>query len=223
MSDNEGDDQPRYIMAAATAKLPNFYPKNAELWFFQAEAEFDIQKITVDRTKYSHVVKMLDQDTARRMATFMKNPPAENKYEALKARLLDTFSLSDIEKADGILDPPPLGDTKVSIYLDNMLHLLGDEPVGLLFKRAFTRQMPMHVQAALNQMKNADVRQLAKTAEELIELHSRKSVAEPTFAVNDATGVCRIHRKYGEAATNCIKPCSYRSPAGSGNATAGRR
>ena len=52
-------------MAAAVAiKLPPFWPDKTDLWFAQAEAQFGLKSITVEKTKYFYVVTMLDSQTA---------------------------------------------------------------------------------------------------------------------------------------------------------------
>ena len=44
--------------------------------------------ITAEDTKYLFVIAALDQDTATRLLDLILNPPAEDKYQALKMRLL---------------------------------------------------------------------------------------------------------------------------------------
>ena len=84
---------------AVSLKLPTFWPSQPHVWFAQAEAQFTLRGIVADDTKYFHVVSVLDNSTAVRLQDFFKKPPDEGKYEALKHRLLKTFSLSELQRA----------------------------------------------------------------------------------------------------------------------------
>ena len=76
---------------AVALKLPTFWTSQPEVWFVQAEAQFQLRGIAADSTKYYHVLAVLDQETATRLLDLVSRPPSENKYEQLKARLLETF------------------------------------------------------------------------------------------------------------------------------------
>ena len=93
---------------SAALKLPTFWTSQPAIWFAQTEAQFGLRKITVDETKYYYVLAALDQDTAVRLLDLISHPPAADKYEALKARLLTTFGLSVREKASRLLHFRPL-------------------------------------------------------------------------------------------------------------------
>ena len=127
---------------AVSIKLPQFWPQQAAVWFVQAEAQFVIKGVTNDLTKYSYVTAALDQDTATRVLDILTNPPASNKYQTLKDRLIDTYKLSEREAASKILDIGGLGDSKPSELLDKMLALVPpDSEPGFLFKEVFLRQL----------------------------------------------------------------------------------
>lgn len=80
--------------AAVSLKLPIFWTSQPRVWFAQAEAQFNLRHITADDTKYYHVLAALDQPTAERLLDLISAPPAENKYPAIRKRLLDVFALS---------------------------------------------------------------------------------------------------------------------------------
>ena len=79
---------------AVSLKLPTFWTSQPEVWFAQAEAQFNLRGITADDTKYYYVLAALDQDTATRLLDLINQPPRENKYKTLKDRLVDSFGLS---------------------------------------------------------------------------------------------------------------------------------
>ena len=45
-------------------KLSTFWPDSAEVWFAQADAQFDIRNISSSRSKFYHAVAALPQDVA---------------------------------------------------------------------------------------------------------------------------------------------------------------
>ena len=53
-------------VSAVSVKLPPFWPDKARLWFAQAEAQFALRNITEQRTKFNHVLAILDSTTAER-------------------------------------------------------------------------------------------------------------------------------------------------------------
>mgnify|MGYP003482624777 FL=1 len=82
---------------SVSLKLPTFWPSQPEVWFAQAEAQFHLRKITADETQYYYVLAALDQTTATRLLDLISQPPVQNKYQALKNRLIETFGLSKRE------------------------------------------------------------------------------------------------------------------------------
>ena len=104
--------------------------------------EFLATRLTAAATKSYYVVSALDQDTAQRLIYLLNNPPEDNKYTTLKERLLDTFELSEYERAACLLNMPNLGDRKPSALMDEMLGLLGQHTPCLPFKYIFLQHLP---------------------------------------------------------------------------------
>ena len=57
---SESDDLPRVGVVAL--KLPPFWPESAEVWFAQAEAQFNIKGIISSTTKFYHCVASMSQE-----------------------------------------------------------------------------------------------------------------------------------------------------------------
>ncbi|KAL1264200.1 hypothetical protein QQF64_004555 [Cirrhinus molitorella] len=129
---------------AVTLKLPEFWESSASAWFAQTEAQFALREITADATKYYYVVSALSSLTASRVVSLLKNPPAAEKYDALKTHLLKTFELSDAERASRLFSLQGLGDSKPSELMDRMLDLLSEHKPDFLFTQLFLRQLPAH-------------------------------------------------------------------------------
>ncbi|XP_055515656.1 uncharacterized protein LOC129711752 isoform X2 [Leucoraja erinacea] len=99
---------------AIAVKLPVFWTLQLHVWLEQAEAQFHIQHITADDTKYYYVAGDLDKDTAGRLVHLLRQPPSAVKYDGLKTLLLCTFGLSKRERTARILYVGGLGDRKPS-------------------------------------------------------------------------------------------------------------
>ena len=220
------DAKERSFMAqehAVSLKLPTFWTSQPEVWFVQAEAQFNLRGITADDTRYFYVLAALDQQTATRLLDLISQPPYDGKYQTLKDRLISTFGLSKHERASRLLHFHPLGDAKPSTLMDEMLALLGDHPPCLLFEQLFLERLPEDIRIQLVDSKIDDYRQLAKRAD---ALWSSRYMESNTHAVQrrPPTGqkqkpkalapppddrLCYYHRRFGEAARQCRPPCAW--------------
>ena len=147
------DAERKARVATVSVKLPPFWPDKTELWFAQAEAQFDIKGITVEKTKYSYVVSMLDTKTCEQAMDIIRRLP-DNPHTSLKNRLKKAYELTNDERADRIIDMGGLGDRTPSQCLNNMLLLVPEaeaQDPGFLFRRIFLRQLPMDVRTQLAQ------------------------------------------------------------------------
>ena len=152
---------------AVSLKLPPFWAAEPQIWFAQAEAQFALRKIVADDTTYFYVLSALDQATASRLKDFIGNPPEADKYEALRARLVETFDLSEPERASLLLHFRPLGDARPSALMDEMLALLDGHPPCFLFRQLFLERLPEDMRAQLIDANIDDCRQLARRADRI--------------------------------------------------------
>ena len=79
---------------AASSKLPDFWTKSPSVCFTRIEALFSTRGITQDPTKYDYVVSALNIDTADDIQHILLNPPARERYIALKNEPIETFGRS---------------------------------------------------------------------------------------------------------------------------------
>lgn len=231
-------------ISAVALKLPTFWAERSAVWFLQAEAQFATRNITADDTKYYYVVAALDQDIATRVLDLLEHPPAENKYAALKARLLETFTLTESQRAAALLNIQGLGDDKPSLLMDRMLALLGDHKPCFLFKELFLKQLPPDMRSHLVHLNLGDYRELAQAADRLwisrspdpalnaVAAHPTPAPRKSQFHVrqasrkskqvvkeDDVSEICYYHQRFGAAAKQCRPPCNF---SRQGNGPAGR-
>ena len=213
------------LATAVSIKLPPFWPDKTDLWFAQAEAQFQIKNITVEKTKYSYVVSMLDSQTAAQAMDLIRTPPEIDPYKVLKNRLTNAFAISDREKAAKLLDMNGLGDKTPSQCLTVMLNLVpnGQDP-GFLFRELFLRQLPNDIQTQLAQSLKTgtgpdDLRALALEADKYFSsMGSRISAVSSWMAddfedtdINAISGrkLCFFHARFGNKAKKCEPPCQW--------------
>ena len=129
-------------VTSVALKLPPFWTEQPTIWFAHTEAQFAIQNISVELTKFYHVVAALDGSTAQRVSDILEIPPRENPYNILKKRLTNAFALSDREWAAPILDLNDLGDRKPLALMDHLIGLVGDCSSEFLVREVFLRSLP---------------------------------------------------------------------------------
>ena len=153
-------------------------------------------------------------------------PPSADAYGALKTRLTGAYAISEVEKAERLLNMNGLGDKTPSQCLSSMLMLVpkGQEP-GFLFRQLFLRQLPGEVRTQLAQStktstKVEDLRGLASEANKYfasagarISLVSEASYIDKGLSPNVNAAVnrqlCFFHRRFGKNAKKCEQPCTW--------------
>ena len=227
-----------FKVSSVSIKLPTFWPHRAKTWFHQADAQFGLRRITEDDTKYWHVVASLDDDSATRVMKLMDNPPEKNKYEAIKAKLLDAYTLTERKRADMLLDMKDLNSKTPKEVMDSMLAIHGDCEPDYLFRRLFERLLPENIQTMLANTDIVDCEELAKAAQNLYKTgtygeHAARKQFVPTpkkkfpassekFPSTD-DGYCYYYKTNGAKARQCNPPCNFNPSKPSGNARAGRQ
>lgn len=141
--------------AAATAsvavKLPEFWKSDPAMWFAQAEAQFALAGVVRDETKYYYIISKIDQSVICHVADLIQNPPADNKYKAVKDRLISRFEISAQGKLECLLNACDLGDMRPTHLLARMQELaaglnISDDVMKILF----LQRMPEKIKPILS-------------------------------------------------------------------------
>ena len=169
---------------AVAIKLPTFWSNQPEVWFIQAEAQFHLRKITDDTTISYHVVAALDMEISKRIYDILSSPPAQNKYQALKTRLLGAYGITKRHKACKLLHLRSLGDRKPSEVMDEMLALLGGHGLCFIAEQLFLEQLPMDIQM---QLANEDFSNPRAVADKADMLWLAKSQSASTDSIHKVT------------------------------------
>lgn len=180
-------------------KLSPFWFDKPKIWFAQAEAQFEIARITQDSTKYGYVLSMLDSRVADEVEDIIVNPPAEGRYEFLKSELIARLSSSKEQKVRQLLSEQQLGDRKPSAFLRHLRSLAGTDvgnKSGIL-RELWMRRLPQEVQRILMAQKDLDLDKVAEIADAIVDTpmssHSALSVhaASAVPAVPDLVSMAK--------------------------------
>lgn len=156
-------------ISAVSPKLPPFWSANPEIWFAQVEANFTISGISADNTKYCHVLANIDSKLLSSVQDIVKNPPADNKYQALKTRLLKEYSSTETEKLNKLLQTMELGDRKPSQLLREMQNLAGDNFGPNAIETLFIQRLPEYMKHIISATKG-DISEKANIADKIAEI-----------------------------------------------------
>ena len=218
-------------VASVALKLPQFWPEQPNIWFAQTEAQFAVKNITVELTKFYHVVTALDGPTAQRVTDLLETPPRESPYTTLKNRLTNAFALSDRERAAQIVDLKDLGDRKPSALMDHLLGLEGNRGSEFLLREVFLRSLPEKISIVVA-ASTSGLRDLAVEADKHFAASGmliaeaqliNNNVREPTPEVQTSfrprrtarsrqsapTRLCFYHARFGAEARSCRTPCAW--------------
>ena len=108
-------------------KLGSFWTDRPSVWFRQAESQFVIKNITVESTKYHHVLVALDNRTSGEVEHIINDPPKDALYTALKEALLEAYEKTPAQPDREFMALRTLGDLTPSAMLRKMRHLRPSE------------------------------------------------------------------------------------------------
>lgn len=166
--------------AAVAVKLPDFWESDPTMWFAQAEAQFALAGVTQDATKYNHIVAKIGQTVICNVADIVKNPPAADKYDAIKNRLIKRYELSAQSRLEQLLNSCDLGDLRPTHLLAKMQELSAGLNVDdALLKMLFLQRLPPNIRTVLT-IHDGTLEKIAEMGDKMIE------VSSPTTAAVDS-------------------------------------
>ncbi|CAG9773177.1 unnamed protein product [Ceutorhynchus assimilis] len=178
MADPSGTLGGREIAQARLAKLPPFWKENPTLWFSQ-DAMFAISRITADTTKFHYIVANFNTEPLPFVSDIITNPPAQDKYDTLKERLINFFSETNESKLRRMFRGVEFFDEKPSNFLQRLRNLAGNQVGDTVLRTLFLEHLPEQVRGILSISEVADLTRLALQADKNME------VTKPTIFVID--------------------------------------
>lgn len=150
-------------------KLPMLWTKCPVAWFVQAEVHFETQKITDDREKFNLVVTALQQDTILKVLNLIQNPPTTDAYKALKAKIIDQYSLSEESRLEELLSKHEIGDRRPSEFYQHLVTMAGSNNIfsSDLLLKLWKRYLPSTINIALVASGKTDTEELITMADKM--------------------------------------------------------
>ncbi|XP_032689869.1 uncharacterized protein LOC116853105 [Odontomachus brunneus] len=165
-------------------RAPPFWENEPELWFAQLEGQFLLAGITQDATKYAHVLSQIDTRHAREVKDVITDPPATDKYLAIKTALIRRLSASQEHRIRQLLEHEEMGDRKPSQFLRNLRTLAGNAVPEQLLRTLWLGRLPTTMQAILATRTQDRLEDVAEQADRIQEVTVR-SVNEVKTAPDD--------------------------------------
>ena len=138
------------------------------------EAQFNTRGITVQKTKFDHVVASLAPEIATEVRDLILTPPTDNPYDTLKAQLIKRTAASEQRRLQQLLNAEELGDRKPTQLLRRMQQLLGDKASftdSSFMRELFLQRLPANVRMVLASTPDTtDLDDLAQLADKIVEV-----------------------------------------------------
>lgn len=166
-----GEDAAKpFIDTSHIIPLPQFREENLALWFLQAEAILALYRVTSDEIKYKYVVSQLNQSVLPLVSGIIANPPQENKFDALRSRIIAVYEETDESKLRRLLQGYERGDEKPTIFLQRLRNLTLGQCNDSVLKTIFMEKLPEHVRNILVLCDTEDLQRLAIQADEIMKV-----------------------------------------------------
>ena len=169
-------------------RIATFYASDVELWFNQIETQFALHQIDDVDERYSLTCTALSGEIASDVRDVLLQPFRTNKYDSLKAILIERRGLTTPEKVNKVISGEKIGNDIPSRFMRRLQKAAGSGPQAVVGKavirQAFIRQMPASIRAHLV------IQPDSATLESLAVLADRALAAEED--VEEKPGVAEI-------------------------------
>ncbi|XP_076289512.1 uncharacterized protein LOC143213489 [Lasioglossum baleicum] len=150
-------------------RVPPLLPEQPAVWFNQIEAEFVINGITDDQTKFYFVMARLEPKYAVEVQDIFDNPPATDKYKTLRKEVLHRISASQSQRIRQLLEHEELGDRTPSQFLRHMRTLARDTVGDEFLRTLWASRLPDMTRAIVTAQPDLELSKLAEIADQIFE------------------------------------------------------
>jgi hypothetical protein len=168
--------------------LPPLWRTHIHAWFTQAEAYFDLRKITSDSTKINYVILSLSSEVVQEVYDLLSTK--YQSYIEFKDALIKRFSKSEHERICQ-LTAEELGDRTPSELLRRMQSLITDSSLESgIFRQLFLQKLPSNVREILASISDdTSLVNLASIADKILVVRRHEL---PVVATNSISSSPRL-------------------------------
>ncbi|KOC61433.1 hypothetical protein WH47_06068 [Habropoda laboriosa] len=128
--------------ARVDIRVPPFFPANPKIWFLKLEAEFYLNGVTEDSTRYLYAMSSLEGTYAEEVSDIITNPPSEGKYDTLKKELISRLAVYQKQKIRHLLEHEQMGGKTPSQFLHHLRGLAGEAIPDSLLRTLWSERLP---------------------------------------------------------------------------------
>lgn len=173
------------LAALRNVRIPAFWRVNPTLWFTQVEAQFHINGIRSDNSKFNAVVGYLDPEILNEVSDLVQAPPDKDKYTSFKKQLIARFSESKERQLNRLMTGLELGDRRPSSFLREMRRLSGENFPDEMLTTLWMSRMPGHIRGILSAKLGIPLNTLAEIADRILENTSGPGVCSTTATLQE--------------------------------------
>jgi len=127
-------------------RLPGFWHHSPQQWFTHADAVFHSSRIRSDLSRVNHVLASLDEDGIRAVSDILGE---DAKYDALRARLISTYTVPRATRFQSIMQPGGMGDRTPSRLLRDMRDVYPDDMGDASLEQFWMQELPPAVRTVI--------------------------------------------------------------------------
>ncbi|XP_025266506.1 uncharacterized protein LOC112638643 [Camponotus floridanus] len=138
------------------------------------------------RDNPTEVILYLDTTVLPFVSDIVTFPPATNKYDELKRRIIDAFGETSETKLRRLLRNHELTDDKPSNFLQKLRNLAGGQCSDIVLRTLFLEQLPDNVRSILAISEVSDLSKLALQADKILDM-SKVNISQVCLSTSDAS------------------------------------
>lgn len=166
--DNEQQQQ-HNDLGRINVRIPAFWPEHPELWFIQLEAQFALQRVTSEITRYRWVIANLEPRYATEILDLITSPPENNPYSTIRLALITRLTESRQARLHQLLAGQELGDRRPSQMLRHLRSIDSTVPENIV-RTVWLDHLPEAVRTVVTTQMEMPADQLGQIADSVFDV-----------------------------------------------------